>query len=96
MLSRVPVLRRARPVQLERPRLELPCVRRNKGPDRRSTFEAVAQALGVIEGRAVERRMLDFFRLVLSRKNEYGISPLAQTSHAAGFKHGRVRDQSYE
>jgi DTW domain-containing protein len=77
MLSRVPVLRRARPVRLERPRLSLPCVRHNEGTDRRSTFEAIAQALGAIEGRVVEDRMLDFFRLVLSRKNEYGISPVA-------------------
>jgi DTW domain-containing protein YfiP len=96
MLSRVRVLRRARAVRLERSRLELPCVRHNNGLDRRSTFEAVAQALGVIEGDTVERRMLDFFRHVLSRKNEYGVSPVAPISHASGREHGRALDSPYE
>ena len=75
MLSRVAVLRRARPVRLERPRLDFACVRHNEGTDRRSTFEAIAQALGIIEGGVVEDRMLDFFRLVLSRKNQYRLAP---------------------
>jgi len=73
MMARLPMLRRARPVRLQGPSLDLRCVRRNHDSDRRSTFEAIAQSLGVIEGREIEGRMIDFFRLVLSRKSEYGI-----------------------
>jgi DTW domain-containing protein YfiP len=80
MLTRLPLLRRARPVRLAGPSLDLPCVRRNHGGDRRSTFEAIAQALGIIEGIDIERKLLDFFRRVLSRKNAYGVPQSASES----------------
>ena len=68
MMRRVPLLKTARRVRLEGPPLDLPWLRRNIYSDRRSTFEAIAQALGVPEGQEVEARLLAFFRLFLERK----------------------------
>jgi DTW domain-containing protein YfiP len=60
MMRRVPMLGEARAVYLETPRPNLPRLRRNVLLDRRSTFEAVAQSLGVVEGRETEQRLLSF------------------------------------
>jgi DTW domain-containing protein YfiP len=73
MMARLPILRQARPIRLTAPRLDLCNVRHNDELDRRSTFEALAQALALLEGPEVERRLLDFFRRVLSRRNTYGV-----------------------
>ena len=60
MMRRVPMLSRTRTVRLEMPRPDLPRLRRNVLRDRRSTFEAVAQTLGLVEGRETEQRLLGF------------------------------------
>lgn len=68
MMRRVPMLRAARPVSLEDPACPLPTLRRNVGPVRRSTFAAIARALGLLEGADIETRLLTFFSLYLNRK----------------------------
>ncbi len=73
MMKRVPVLRGARPVRLDGPSLLLPCVRHNSDIARRSTFEAVAAALGILESPEIERRLIAFFQRVLETKNHYGL-----------------------
>ncbi len=65
MMRRVPMLNRAQPVRLDGPRLGLACLRTNAFADRMSTFEAIAQAIGIIEGEAIANRMLAFFERVL-------------------------------
>lgn len=72
MMNRVPMLRAARAVRLDGAPLDVRCLRHNFHADRRSTFEALAQTLGLIEGIDVERRLLDFFRRVLASKNARG------------------------
>ena len=67
MMRRVPMLSQAHPVRLERSGLDFHCLRRNVFADRMSTFEAIAQALGILEGQAIEDSLLDFFRQVLGR-----------------------------
>lgn len=67
MMRRVPMLNRARPVRLESPGLGHDSLRRNQCPGRMSTFEAIALALGILEGEATETSLLDFFRQVLER-----------------------------
>src|SRR5207245_977686 len=67
MMRRVPMLRRAHPVRLAGPNFEHYCLRRNVCSDRMSTFEAIAQALGIIETQATQDRLLDFFRQILAR-----------------------------
>lgn len=67
MMRRVPMLRQAHPVRLDGPSLDLHCLRRNRYADRMSTFEAIAQALGIIEGRETEDHLVEFFRQVLLR-----------------------------
>ncbi|MBI3822833.1 MAG: DTW domain-containing protein [Planctomycetes bacterium] len=67
MMRRVPMLRQARPVRLDGSMLDVHRLRRNTFADRMSTFEAIAQALGILEGHAAEDHLLDFFRQVLSR-----------------------------
>jgi DTW domain-containing protein YfiP len=67
MMRRLPMLRQARPVRLGGPSLDLHCLRRNRCADRMSTFEAIAQALGILEGRETEDDLLKFFRQVLDR-----------------------------
>lgn len=68
MLRRVTMFQAARKVRLAGAPLDLPWLRRNRDGDRRSTFEAIAQALGVLEGPEAEARLLTFFRLFLERK----------------------------
>ncbi len=70
MMRRIPMLREAHRVRLEVPSLGLPCSRRNIGGDRRSTFEAIAQTLGILEGQEMEDHLLRFFRQVLDRRKQ--------------------------
>ena len=65
MMRRLPMLRQARPIRLEGPRLDLRGLRRNRFGGRMSTFEAIAQALGILEGPEIEENLLRFFRHVL-------------------------------
>ncbi len=67
MMRRVPLLRGAIPVALPGPTLDLQRPRRNVFPDRMSTCEAIAQALGCLEGGTVEAQLLDFFRRAVDR-----------------------------
>ncbi len=67
MILRNPVLNQAIRVELRGPRLDLARPRRNIYPDRMSTFEAMAQALGHMEGVATEDSLLDFFKEVVAR-----------------------------
>ena len=67
MMRRVPMLSQAHPVRLEGATVDHYCLRRNVHADRMSTFEAIAQALGIIEKQATEDHLLDFFRQVLDR-----------------------------
>lgn len=72
MMRRVPMLGGARAVRLETPRAELPWLRRNVLRDRRSTFEAVAQTLGLVEGRETEQRLLSFlWQFLLGKKGSW-------------------------
>jgi DTW domain-containing protein YfiP len=68
MMRRVPILGRARAVRLETPRPDLPWLRRNVLRDRRSTFEAVAQTLGLVESLETEQRLLGFLGQFLRGK----------------------------
>ena len=70
MMRRVPMLRQARPIMLEGPSLGLRCSRRNIDDNRRSTFEAIARTLGILEGLETENRLLGFFRKVLDRRKQ--------------------------
>ena len=67
-VRRLPTLLAARPVRIDGEPNALGLLRRNLGQDRRSTFEAVAQAVGILEGAETERRLLAFFRYVLARR----------------------------
>jgi len=67
MMRRLPMLARARPVCVAERSLDHPGLRRNRGIDRMSTFEAIAQALGILEGQATEDHLLRFFRHALER-----------------------------
>lgn len=67
MMRRVPMFRRARPVRLEGSSLDFHPLRRNVLADRMSTFEAIAHALGILEGQEIEDHLLDFFREVVNR-----------------------------
>jgi DTW domain-containing protein YfiP len=68
MMRRLPVLRQASLVTLEEPALGLPFPRDNKIAERRSTFEAVAQALGILDGPGVADRLIAFFTETLRRR----------------------------
>lgn len=80
MMRRVPMLHQARPVRLGGPSLDLPCSRRNCFADRMSTFQAIAQALGILEGREIEDVLVTFYRQVLER--------MTQNSRRAARRHG--------
>jgi DTW domain-containing protein YfiP len=67
MMRRLPMLRQARPVCLGGPSLDLQCLRRNRCAGRMSTFEAIALALGILEGNQTEDDLLKFFRQILIR-----------------------------
>jgi DTW domain-containing protein YfiP len=65
MTQRLPMLRDAHAVSLPGSNLHNDCLRRNHHPGRMSTFEAIAQALGVLEGPEVESDLLRFFERFL-------------------------------
>ena len=67
MMRRLPMLRQAHPVSLGERGLDADCLRRNRCADRMSTFEAIAQALGILEGAETEDHLLRFFGHVLDR-----------------------------
>jgi len=70
MMSRVPILEQARRVCLPGPTLDVDCMRRNRGDERMSTFQAIAQALGALEGQHTEDRLMRFFQQVLDRMTQ--------------------------
>jgi DTW domain-containing protein YfiP len=67
MMRRVPMLSQAHPVKLEAATVDHNSLRHNVASHRMSTFEAIAQALGIIEKQATEDHLLHFFRQVLGR-----------------------------
>jgi len=67
MMRRVPMLSQARPVSLAGSSLDFHNLRRNTFANRMSTFEAIAHALGILEGTTTADHLLGFFRQVLSR-----------------------------
>jgi DTW domain-containing protein YfiP len=68
MLKRLPFLQRLPKIELAGPLPGLNRARRNVFPDRMSTFEAIAQAVGALEGDAVEDVLTDFLRRAVDRK----------------------------
>lgn len=66
MVKRLPLLAGAVKVALPTRAFEGSALRRNR-PGRMSTYEAVAQALGVLEGEAVAGPLLDFYRRATDR-----------------------------
>jgi DTW domain-containing protein YfiP len=67
MMRRVRMLNQARPVRLDGSSLNFQNLRHNACAGRMSTFEAIAQALGILEGQAIADHLLDFFRQVVGR-----------------------------
>ncbi|MBP3956439.1 DTW domain-containing protein [Gemmata sp. G18] len=67
MVKRIPVLDGAMKVALPTRAFEGSALRRNRPGHRMSTYEAVAQALGVLEGEAVAGPLLDFYRRATDR-----------------------------
>jgi DTW domain-containing protein len=70
MMRRLPMLHQARPVRLDGSALDPNGLRRNHCDGRMSTFEAIAQALGILEGRETEDHLLKFFGRVLERMTD--------------------------
>jgi len=68
MMKRMPGMARARRVALDGPTLNVMRMRRNVQEDRMSTFEALAQAVGALEGEAAGEALLKFYQLVLTRQ----------------------------
>lgn len=67
MIHRLERFQRAKPVRLPgNPASSMP-MRTQSKPGRVSTYEAVADALGILEGPETKERMLDFFRLMVQR-----------------------------
>jgi DTW domain-containing protein YfiP len=66
MVKRLPLLAGAVKVALPTRAFEGVALRRNR-PGRMSTYEAVVQALGVIEGEEVAGTLLDFYRRATDR-----------------------------
>jgi DTW domain-containing protein len=67
MVKRLPLLAAAVKVALPARDCAGPAMRRNREGHRMSTYEAVAQALGVLEGEAVAVPLLDFYRRAVDR-----------------------------
>ena len=67
MVKRLPLL--AGTVKVSLPERAFPgaAVRRNHERHHMSTYEAVAQALGILEGEAVAASLLDFYRRATDR-----------------------------
>lgn len=68
MLKRLPLLASLPKIELPGPLPGLKRCRRNIFPDRMSTFEAIAQAVGALEGPDVEDILTDFLRRAVDRK----------------------------
>ena len=68
MMRRVPALQEATAVRLDGETQLTEPLRHNPDANRRSTFEAIARAVGILEGEETETRMLEFFREVLARR----------------------------
>lgn len=67
MVKRLPLLAGAVKASLPARDFAGPAMRRNREGQRMSTYEAVAQALGVLEGEAVAGRLMDFYRRAVDR-----------------------------
>ena len=67
MVKRLPLLAAAVKVSLPARAFAGPALRRNRPGHRMSTYEAVTQALGVLEGEAVAGPLLDFYRRAIDR-----------------------------
>lgn len=67
MVKRLPLLTGAVKVALPARAFTGAALRRNRPGHRMSTYEAVAQALGVLEGEAVAGPLLDFYRRTTDR-----------------------------
>jgi DTW domain-containing protein YfiP len=67
MVRRLPLLAGAVKVSLPARPFAGPALRRNRPGERMSTYEAVAQALAVLEGEAVAGALLDFYRRATDR-----------------------------
>jgi DTW domain-containing protein YfiP len=67
MVKRLPLLANAVKVALPARAFAGPALRRNRPGERMSTYEAVAQAFGVLEGEAVAGPLLDFYRRATDR-----------------------------
>ena len=67
MVKRLPLLAGAVKVALPTRAFAGAAVRRNSAGNRMSTYEAVAQALAVLEGEAVAAPLLDFYRRATDR-----------------------------
>lgn len=68
MMKRLPLLARLPKIELAGPLPGVNRARRNVFPDRMSTFEAIAQAVGALEGDEVEDILTDFLRRAVDRK----------------------------
>ena len=67
VVKRIPLLARAVKVELPTRALAGPALRRNPSKHHMSIYEAVAQALGILEGEAVAGPLLDFYRRATDR-----------------------------
>jgi len=67
MVKRLPLLAAAAKVSLPARAFAGPAMRRNRQGHRMSTYEAVAQALAVLEGDAVAGPLFDFYRRAVDR-----------------------------
>jgi DTW domain-containing protein YfiP len=67
MVKRLPLLTAARKVSLPARGFAGHALRRNRPGHRMSTFEAVTQALAILEGEAVAGPLLDFYRRATDR-----------------------------
>jgi DTW domain-containing protein len=67
MVKRIPLLAGATKVLLPTRAFGGPSLRRNHPGDRMSTYEAVTQALAVLEGEAVVGPLMEFYRRAVDR-----------------------------
>lgn len=67
MVKRLPLLDRAAKVFLPARDFEGSALRRNRPGHRMSTYEAVVQALGILDGEAIAGPLLDFYRRATDR-----------------------------
>jgi DTW domain-containing protein YfiP len=67
MVKRIPLLAGAAKVALPERAFSGMAVRRNQERHHMSTYEAVAQALGILEGEAVSAPLMDFYRRATDR-----------------------------